>query len=138
MPRYSKQDIAKLVKDGRIAKGYTQQELSDLTRISLRSVQRIENGEVLPRLYTLKILADQLGFSLDDVVETEAEMPVKKITLSKPRKIILSIGSLLLIVLLTGAFLSQSAHFPETTFERFLLYAGVLTVYGLTLLRIWK
>jgi len=138
MTRYSKQDIARLVKDGRIAKGYTQQELSDLTRISLRSVQRIENGEVLPRLYTLKILAGQLGFSLDDAVEKESEMPVKKTTLKKPRKIILSIGSLLLIILLTGAYVSQSAHFPETTFERFLLYAGVLTIYGLALLRIWK
>lgn len=136
MLQYSKVDTARLVKEGRIAKGYTQQELSDLTRISLRSVQRIENGEVLPRLYTLKILADQLGFSLDDVVETE--VPVKKATLNKPRKIILSIGSLLLIILLTGAYVSQSAHFPETNFERFLLYAGVLTVYGLALLRIWK
>ena len=60
MVQYNKEDIARLVKDGRIAMGYTQQELSDLTRISLRSVQRIENAEVLPRLYTLKLLAKSI------------------------------------------------------------------------------
>ena len=37
--------IAVRIKEGRLSKGYTQQELSDLAGISIRSVQRIENGE---------------------------------------------------------------------------------------------
>ncbi len=138
MAQYNKEDISRLVKQGRAAKGYTQQELSDITRISLRSIQRIENGEVLPRLYTLKILAGQLGFALEDVTETEPVSASKPKSLNLPRKIILSLGSLLLIVLLTGAFLFQSARFPETTFEAFLLYAGVTAVYGVILFRIWR
>jgi transcriptional regulator with XRE-family HTH domain len=138
MVQYNKEDIARLVKDGRIAMGYTQQELSDLTRISLRSVQRIENAEVLPRLYTLKLLAKALGFQLEDIAETPLPVPVKSSGLNKPRKIILSILSLLLILLLTGAFIAQSARFPETNFERLLLYAGVTAVYGLVLFKIWK
>jgi transcriptional regulator with XRE-family HTH domain len=138
MAGHNKEEIARLVKNGRMTKGYTQQELSDVTRISLRSIQRIENAEVLPRLYTLKLLADKLGFSLDDVAATPLPTKPTSKSLNRPRKLILSVGSLLLIILLTGAFLSQSARFPETNFERFLLYAGVTVVYGLALFRIWR
>ena len=49
--------IASIVKEGRLAKGYTQKEVSDLTGISLRSIQRIENGEVEARTYSLKALS---------------------------------------------------------------------------------
>ncbi len=42
MKQPSKEKIARLVREARIAKGYTQQELSDKAQISLRSVQRIE------------------------------------------------------------------------------------------------
>jgi transcriptional regulator with XRE-family HTH domain len=54
------EDIAKLIREGRAAKGYTQQELSDLAGLSLRSVQRIENAEVVPRAYTLRVLFEKL------------------------------------------------------------------------------
>src|SRR5579863_9589337 len=64
MGELSKQEIAALVKEGRSAKGYTQQELADLAKLSLRSVQRIENGEVLPRSYTLRMLAQHLNFPI--------------------------------------------------------------------------
>jgi len=139
MAQYKKEDIARLVKDGRIAKGYTQQELSDLSNISLRSIQRIENGEVIPRLYTLKILAGQLSFSLADIgLEPSGDVTDKAPKLNRPRKLILSVCFFFLILLLTGAFLSQSARFPETDFERFLLWAAVLAVYGAALFRIWK
>ena len=49
MYQLTKKDIANLIKEGRAIQGYTQQELSELTGISLRSIQRIENEEVLPR-----------------------------------------------------------------------------------------
>ena len=136
---YNKADVSKLVKHGRITKGYTQQEFADLTRISLRSVQRIENGDVLPRLYTLKILAQQLEFELDEINEAATD-EIKQQTrkLNKPRKLILSVGSLLLLILLTGAFLAQSSKFPETTFETLLLFAGVSVAYVVLLYKIWK
>jgi transcriptional regulator with XRE-family HTH domain len=138
MAQYSKEDIARLVKDGRIAKGYTQQQLSDLSNISLRSIQRIENGEVAPRLYTLKILATQLSFSLADIAVVTPPVASQTAKFNRPRKVILSVTFFLLIVLLTAAFLSQSSRFPETDFERFLLWAAVLAVYGSALFRIWK
>jgi transcriptional regulator with XRE-family HTH domain len=145
-----KQPIARLVKAGRAAKGYTQQELADLTRISLRSVQRIENGEVLPRQYTLRLLEEHLGIHIGT---TAVEMPVEEKAVdgstsddraekprggSRARKWILTVSMGLLFLLLTGAYLAQSARFPETDFERLLLWSGVVVVYTGVLLKIWK
>jgi DNA-binding XRE family transcriptional regulator len=53
------------IKTLRLAKGLTQQELSDLSGISLRTIQRIENGEVKPSLYSLKKLSATLEADLN-------------------------------------------------------------------------
>ncbi len=50
-------------------KGMTQETLSESSRISLRTIQRIENGETKPRAHTLKVLIECLGASADDLVE---------------------------------------------------------------------
>jgi transcriptional regulator with XRE-family HTH domain len=152
MDQLSKEDIAVLVKEGRAAKGYTQQELADLARLSLRSIQRIENGEVLPRSYTLRMLSEHLNFTIplpavkteSTVVDPEspivepAKIFVPRARTGKARRLILTFSSGILLLLLTGAFVSQSAHFPETDFERFLLWSLVVAIYSIALLRIWK
>ncbi len=136
----NKEKIADVVKKGRLAKGYTQLQLAELTRISLRSIQRIENGEVNARMYTLKILADHLGFEIESVVET----PVTSMNSNgatgdhKIQKIFFSSGIGLLMLLLGGAFLSQAPVFPETTFELFTFWAGVTAFYLIILWWIWK
>jgi transcriptional regulator with XRE-family HTH domain len=65
----NKEQLAQLVREKRTAKGITQQELADMAGISLRSVQRIENGEVLPRSYTLRVIAEKLGFDIAPTIE---------------------------------------------------------------------
>jgi len=47
--------------------GYSQDELSHISGISLRTIQRIEKGEVNPRGHTLKTLAESLQVELDDL-----------------------------------------------------------------------
>jgi transcriptional regulator with XRE-family HTH domain len=42
-------------------KGMTQEELANTCKITTRSIQRIEAGEVFPRTYTLKNIAETLG-----------------------------------------------------------------------------
>jgi transcriptional regulator with XRE-family HTH domain len=165
MDQLSKEAIARLVREGRTAKGYTQQELSELTGISLRSVQRIENAEVLPRMYTLKILADHLGFSWEAAakeppagagaseelpgepvsLETPASSPIAQPQpvsiprcLNKAQKIILTIGIAVFIALSILAYVAQSARFPETAFEVFVLLGVVVLVYGGIVFWIWK
>jgi len=53
-------ETGKLIKDLRIKKGMTQEELADKTEVSARTIQRIENGEVDPRAYTLQMIAKAL------------------------------------------------------------------------------
>lgn len=128
--------LATLVKEGRIAKGFTQKELSELTNISTRSIQRIENGELTPRLYTIKTLSATLGFRLD---ELESELTHQEPSnLNAAQKIILSIGASLFIGFLAWAFTAQSNRFPETHFETFLFIAGVILVITLVIFLIWK
>lgn len=59
-------ETGKLIKELRIKKGLTQEELADKTEVSARTIQRIENGEVDPRAYTLQMIAKALevDFSL--------------------------------------------------------------------------
>jgi len=49
-------------------KGYTQDELSDKTTVGVRTIQRIENGQVEPHLQTLKLLAIGLDVEVDDLL----------------------------------------------------------------------
>ncbi len=50
----------KIIKELRIKKGMTQEELAEMTELSARTIQRIENGEVDPRSYTLQMIAKAL------------------------------------------------------------------------------
>ncbi len=53
-------ETGKLIKELRIQKGMTQEELAEKTEVSTRTIQRIENGEVDPRAYTLQSIANAL------------------------------------------------------------------------------
>ncbi len=44
--------------------GLTQAELADKCNLNIRTIQRIESGEVIPRLYTIRIINDALGAHL--------------------------------------------------------------------------
>ena len=50
-------------------KGFTQEELSDLSRINLRTLQRIEKGETEPSSNTIKNLCQTLEINLEDILE---------------------------------------------------------------------
>ncbi|RAJ00418.1 helix-turn-helix protein [Chitinophaga skermanii] len=49
-------------------KGLTQEELAELTNINVRTIQRIENGETTPRVFTLKTLAAALSIPFETLV----------------------------------------------------------------------
>jgi uncharacterized Tic20 family protein len=62
-------DLAKKVKTLRNRKGLSQEELSDKTGLSLRTIQRIENGETEPRGDSLKRLAYTFDVSPDEIAD---------------------------------------------------------------------
>lgn len=147
MENTGKDKIGKMIKGARLRKGYSQQQLADLAQLNLRSVQRIENAEVLPRDYSLNLLARHLDLDMevmeqlkknDEAAVLTATTGQTQYSIRKSRRIIFSITLGFLTVLLTAAFLSQSRAFPETSFELFLFLALIVAIYGFILWVIWK
>ncbi len=56
-------EIGKKITDLRKAKGLTQEELVEKCNINVRTLQRIEAGEVIPRSYTLKVIFKALDYN---------------------------------------------------------------------------
>ncbi len=128
-----KNRLAELVKEKRIEHGYTQTELAESTKLSLRSIQRIEKGEVWPRPYTLNILSEVLDFSFEP---GSSALPNTRPN-SLPRKIIFSVGSFLILPLLGIAYLLQAANFPETGFEMISFWIIIISAECLLQWVIW-
>ena len=61
-------------------KGYSQEELSGRTNVTVRTIQRIEKGEVQPHLQTVKLLAAALEIEVEDLLalENPREETIKK------------------------------------------------------------
>jgi len=63
----------------RQAKGFTQEELVEQCNISVRTIQRIEAGETMPRVYTIKTILSALDRDLDDLKDdTVLETKIKE------------------------------------------------------------
>lgn len=67
-----KLELQKRVKEFRNRKGFSQEELAEKTGLSLRTIQRIENGETIPRGDTLKKLSIALQISPDEIIDWQA------------------------------------------------------------------
>lgn len=65
------QSIAKNLIYYRKLKGYSQEGLSNKTEVTVRTIQRIEKGEVNPHLQTVKLLAAVLEIQVDDLLVLE-------------------------------------------------------------------
>lgn len=65
------QSLAKNLVYQRKLKGYTQEELAGKTSVTVRTIQRIEKGDVNPHLQTVKLLAAALGIEPDDLLNLE-------------------------------------------------------------------
>ncbi|MFM8491974.1 MAG: helix-turn-helix domain-containing protein, partial [Candidatus Methylopumilus sp.] len=71
--------IGEHIKEIRISKGFTQVELSEKSGIAVRTIQRIENGEVTPSIYSINAIGTALDVKLkeDPVVENDGKFEFK-------------------------------------------------------------
>ena len=63
-------ELGKKIAELRKAKGYTQEELVEKCNLSVRTLQRIEAGEVVPRSYTIKVIFAALDHKVYDSSST--------------------------------------------------------------------
>jgi transcriptional regulator with XRE-family HTH domain len=87
-----------LIKELRLKKGITQEDLAAKTDISVRTIQRIENGDVDPRAYTLQSIAAALEVDYAVLVYSEQELNVTDEKKSKWLPLIHLSGLFLLII----------------------------------------
>lgn len=74
-------DLGKKIAELRKAKGLTQEELVSLCNLNVRTLQRIESGEVSPRSYTVKTIFTALDFDLHlahDPVLKDEDSPLSR------------------------------------------------------------
>lgn len=63
------------LKEIRTGKNYSQKELSEKTGLTLRTIQRIENNEVKPSLYSLKVIGEALSIDLTEFAQKTESKP---------------------------------------------------------------
>ena len=67
-------EIGNDVQDARIKSGLTQTQLADKCRLDIRTIQRIESGQVNPRFYTLNLINEVLGTNFEVTFEKEEKI----------------------------------------------------------------
>ena len=90
-------------------KGYTQEELVEQCNINVRTLQRIESGEVSPRSYTVKTILSALDYDYETLQEIDRAQDAKLGTI--PPKEAKSINTLLTVALVSGILLIITAVF---------------------------
>lgn len=65
--------IGKKISEARKSKGLTQEELAELSKVNLRTIQRIENNESEPRGKTLTLICEVLEIKLEDILKSEKQ-----------------------------------------------------------------
>jgi len=91
-------------------KGFTQEELVERCNINVRTLQRIENGEVSPRSYTIKTILSALDHDYEELYSTTEEalnttIPVSSESEAKSISTLLIVASVFgILYLIIGPF----------------------------------
>ncbi len=107
-------ELGKKITELRHRKGLTQAELAEQCKIGLRTVQRIENASVSPRVQTIKLLFDFLEFeyynsSTKNDLHEQIDKTNINSTKKKSNKIILGLTAFTTLVVI-GIFLISSPN----------------------------
>jgi transcriptional regulator with XRE-family HTH domain len=65
-------ELGRKLSELRKEKGFTQEELVEQCNINVRTIQRIEAGEVTPRSFTLKTILNVLGEDLENLKDSDS------------------------------------------------------------------
>ena len=72
---YLHMEFGERLKELRTRLNYSQKEISERTGLTIRTIQRIENNEVKPSLYSLKVLGEALQTDLTEVGKSSVAKP---------------------------------------------------------------
>lgn len=118
-------ELGKRISELRKQKGLTQEELVEQCNINVRTIQRIESGEVNPRSYTIKIILNVLGV---DFVDHEHE---EKLLFTSNDKMKLNLAWIFGIVYFVIGFIETAADFYQFSGDDSLLNTTIYAVIKL-------
>jgi len=72
--------IGNYIKEKRVKKGMTQEDLALKCEITVRTIQRIESGEVDPRSYTLQAIASALEIDFQELINADASSAIEDLS----------------------------------------------------------
>lgn len=123
--------IGNRIREARKLKGLAQEELAELSKVNLRTIQRIENNMNEPRGKTLNLICEVLELNLQDLL-TE-----KKIDNKRNYGILVVEGFFLVIInlVIIGIFGYLTLDSQANINSRF---GGILLSIFLTLFIVWK
>jgi transcriptional regulator with XRE-family HTH domain len=123
-------ELGQKILELRKQKGFTQEELVAQCNINVRTIQRIEAGEVNPRSYTVKIILEVLGV---DYFEEEQK---ESVTFTTKQKKILSLAWIFGIVHFFIGFIETAVDFYQFTdaisLSNTLVYIVVKTISAIS------
>ena len=95
-------------------KGLTQDELVDLCNINVRTLQRIENGEVTPRSYTIKTILTALDYDYESLQAEQTHLSSTG-NVHVPSKDAKSVHTLLTMAWIAGILFAITSVFEGVT-----------------------
>ena len=115
--------LATHLKETRINKGLTQEALAELSKVSLRTIQRIELGQVVPRNSTLSLITEVLEVVLPNEKDNGAHEPLRLLKLMN-FLIIISLPIPVLNILIPVVFLliCSKYKFSNTSVKRMISF----------------
>ncbi|MDD4637402.1 MAG: helix-turn-helix transcriptional regulator [Bacteroidales bacterium] len=84
-------ELGRKISELRKAKGLTQEELVEKCNIGVRTIQRIETGEVTPRSYTIKAILGALECGLQSIYVEEDKIRSDKLTKGLKRLFLINV-----------------------------------------------
>lgn len=107
-------ELGQRILELRKQKGLTQDELVDLCNINVRTLQRIENGEVTPRSYTIKTILTALDYDYESL-QAEGSRIVQDSNIRIQPAEAKSVLTLLNLAWISGIFFAITAVFEGIT-----------------------
>jgi transcriptional regulator with XRE-family HTH domain len=132
-------DLGEYIATLRKEQGLTQEELVEKCNINVRTIQRIEAGDVTPRSYTIKNILEALGSSFEEITQelhrTSRTVIENENLLVQPKNGLLIgiLGILYIIISIPLAFADISAAIGGERIFHGYLYTAVAVMYLLLL-----
>ena len=127
--------LGKKILELRKLKGLTQEDLVEKCNINVRTIQRIEAGEVSPRSYTIKTILEALEVDSNEVFQKELEDAIQfsNDEISKLNSSWI-VGIFYILVTIIGFFLEYSLWEDSTTQEELLMKIPYNIIFLIVLL----